>query len=281
MTEETKSGGGSSREEQIATEINKLVRERVAKLDRSFKTTLIVGAIIAVVIVIYLSVLYSNFKGVVEAENLADFVSTEISRRIPEVGTKMEGHLKQEAPRIVASIKDLVVKEGLPIVRDVLQEQIVDFSKDFIGTAPQLFSEELYSKVVMYNKAGISAALAKPGAIDNPEYTASLEKKFSAEMEKQLKKEVGGDQVTEDMKQSLEALNNITKQLKKLSEKKGLSRAESLMKELISSWWTMLDAEKEAISPADAKMIKKEMETTTEEVLEGTKDLLNRDVEYK
>ena len=133
----------------------------------------------------------------------------------------------------------------------------------------------------MYNKAGISAALAKPGAIDNPEYTASLEKKFSAEMEKQLKKEVGGDQVTEDMKQSLEALNNITKQLKKLSEKKGLSRAESLMKELISSWWTMLDAEKEAISPADAKMIKKEMETTTEEVLEGTKDLLNRDVEYK
>lgn len=280
MTEEIRSDSGASREEQIATEINKLVRERVAKLDKSFKITLIAGAIIAVVIVIYLSVLYSNFKSVIEAENLADFVSSEISSRIPDVGNKIEDHLKQEAPRIVGAVKDLVIKDGLPIIRNVLQEQIVDFSKDFIGTAPQLLNEELYSSVVRYNKAGILEALAKEGAMDDPAYLASLERKFAAELDKNLKKE-SKDQVSTDLQESLKAVSNITQQLKRLSEKKGLSRAEALMKELITSWWTILDAEKDKISPEDAKMIKKEMANTTEEILEGTKDLMNRDVNYK
>ena len=65
-----KSSKEAARELQVAQEINRIMRARVEKLNKASKTTIIVGSIVAIVVVIYMSVLYSQFSDMVKAENL-------------------------------------------------------------------------------------------------------------------------------------------------------------------------------------------------------------------
>jgi len=275
MSQENTANQNSQRELQIAQEINKTARERVEKLKKSFKTTIIVGAAVAVFVLIYMTVLYSNFADTIEAENLADFVAVEISNRIPEVGSQVEAQLKSQAPKVVQSLSTFVVNETIPLLRELLEAQVIKFSSEFVSTAPTVLNGEVYTEMVQYNRANIQEAISTEGAMDNPKFVADFEKEAIVQMEKGLKAE-SKDQVTKEMEQSLGALKNIQTQLQQLSSKKNLSQGEQLTKQLLASWWTMLgnNENSEEITAKDVKVITEGLTSTTEEIVDGTKEAI-------
>jgi hypothetical protein len=275
MSQGNTTNQNSQRELQIAQEINRETRARVDKLNKSFKTTIIVGVAIAVIVIIYMSVLYSNFSDSLKAENLADFVAVEVSNRIPEVSREMEMQLKNKAPRVVKSVSTFVVDESIPLLRKLLEEQVTSFSEEFIKTAPNVLNDEVYSEMVRYSRSNLQEAITTQDAMDNPKFVAALEKKLIAQMEKGLKGE-SKDQVTKEMQQSLGSLKNILTQLKQLSNKQNLSQGEKLTKQLLSSWWTMLanNENSDEITKKDVKIVTEGLKSTAEEIIDGTKEAI-------
>jgi hypothetical protein len=275
MPQENTTNQNSPRELQIAQEINRTMRERVEKLNKSFKTTIIVGCAIAVIVIIYMSILYSNFVDTIKPESIADVVAMEISNRIPEVSREMERQLKDQAPKVVQSVSGLVVDQTLPLLRELLEEQVTKFSEDFIQQAPSVLNDEVYAEMVKYNRANIQNAISTEGALDDPKFVAEFEKKMIEQMEKGLKSE-SKDQVTAEMQQSLGALKSILTQLQQLSAKKNLSEHEKLTKQLLTSWWTVLgnNENRDEITKKDVKTVTDGLKESTEEILEGTKEAI-------
>ena len=272
MTEEKNSNGDLKREIQMASEVNRALTERIEGLNKSFRIGVGVGGILSLIIVIYLSVLYSGFSEVVEAESLADFVSSEASRRIPEVGRDLEGRLKEEAPNIVGTFRNALISEAVPAVGDMVQDKIYSVYEEFFTLAPKVLVDDIFANVVKNNRGDIQKAMAKEGALSDAEYLASFEAKLVKDMKSRAKK-AGKDGISSELKQSVTALNDITAKLKGLAKKRKLSEEEEVMSRFISTWWTFLDSEKDQMSKGDVKLVKDNLKDSTEEIFEGVKDM--------
>ena len=68
------------------------------------------------------------------------------------------------------------------------------------------------------------------------------------------------------------ALENINKGLKKLSRGGGLTKGEGLMKQLISSWWTMFEGA-DKLTKKDMKEAKQIGKKVTDELFQDTKQV--------
>jgi hypothetical protein len=272
MTEEKNGSGDLKREIQIASDINRVLTERTEGLNKSFRIGVGVGAALCIIIVIYLSVLYSGFSEVVEAESLADFVSSEASRRIPEVGRDLESRLKEEAPDIVSSFRNALLSEAVPAVGDIVQEKVYSVYEQFFTLAPKVLVDDIFADVVKNNRGDIQKAMAKEGALSDPDYLAAFQAKLVKDMKSRSRK-AGGTEISSELKQSVAALNDITGKLKALAKKRKLSEEEAVISRFISTWWTFLDSEKDEMSKSDVKVVKDSLKGSTEEIFEGVKDM--------
>ncbi len=272
MTEEQNTSGDLKRQVQAASEINRALEDRIAGLNKSFRVGLGVGAALCLIIIMYLSVLYSGFSEVVEAESLADFVSSEASRRIPEVGKDLENRLKEEAPNIVGAFRNALLSEAVPAVGDLIEEKAYSIYEEFFDLAPKVLVDEIFANVVTNNRDDIEKAIGEEGALTDPERLVAFQAKLIKDM-KAREKKAGGTEISAELKQSVTALNDITARLKGLASKRKLSEEEAVISRFISTWWTFLDAEQDEMSKSDVKLVKDNLKDSTEEIFGGVKDM--------
>jgi hypothetical protein len=272
MTEEKNTSGGSEQEIQKASEINRVLTERIESLNKSFKVGLGVGIALCLIIITYLGVLYSGFAEVVEAETLADFVSSEASRRIPEVGRDVENQLKMEAPNIVNSFKNALLGEAVPAIGGMMEEKVYGVYKEFFTLAPKVLVDDIFVNVVKNNRGDLQKAVATEGALSDPEYLAAMQARLVKDM-KARSERAGGDEISSELKQSVSALNDITARLKGLAGKRKLSEEEAVINRFISTWWTFLDSEKDEMTKGDVKIVTDNLKGSTKEIFQGVKDM--------
>ena len=272
MTEETKTSGDLQQEIQAASEINRVLEARIQGLNKSFRVGIGVGGALSLFIIIYLGVLYSGFSEVVEAETLADFVSSEASRRIPEVGADLESRLKEEAPHVVASFRNALLSEAIPAIGDLVQEKMYSVYEQFFTLAPKVLVDDIFANVVKNNKGDIRKAVGKEGALSDPDSLAAFQARLVKDMKSRSEK-AGGDEIGSELKKSVAALNDITARLKGLAGKRKLSEEEAVISRFVSTWWTFLDSEKDELSKGDVKVVKDNLKSSTEEIFEGVKDM--------
>ena len=266
MSEEKTPKRDDEQELKRAGEINGHLEERIQDLSKNIKVTMWGGLLIIAVIIAYLGWLYGEFSEVMKAETMAEFVSAEVRNRIPKFGKEIEGQLKAEAPNVVNTIRHTVVNESLPAMRKTLQKQFGDLADEFFRTAPDLFMEEVYVKMVQANKQELVWAYAMdPEAYKAGDKRKELIKKLTANFDKSFP-EGEQDALTKKLNESAKALRNIQKGLKVLGKKGRLDREEKLMKRLITSWWSMLGGG-ENLAKGEWKEMVKKAGGATEELL--------------
>ncbi len=266
MSEEKTPKRDDEQELKRAGEINGHLEERIQDLNKNIKVTMWGGLLIIAVIIAYLGWLYGEFSEVMKAETMAEFVSAEVRNRIPKFGKEIEGQLKAEAPNVVNTIRHTVVNESLPAMRKTLQKQFGDLADEFFRTAPDLFMEEVYVKMVQANKQELVWAYAMdPEAYKAGDKRKELIKKLTANFDKSFP-EGEQDALTKKLNESAKALRNIQKGLKVLGKKGRLDREEKLMKRLITSWWSMLGGG-ENLAKGEWKEMVKKAGGATEELL--------------
>ncbi len=272
MTNNIQKGTPGSSKPNDAGAINAILKERVDKLTKSLRIGIIIGVVLNVFVIIYLSVLYSGFTDALQPEIMADAISQEVSSRIPELGQELETHLKNEAPELVNSLRDMVINESAPALRELLEKQILEAYDEFAEIGPRVLNQEIFLSLVQQNRKKIVTA-AKNGTLDSPELAAEFEKQLVTLMGQQQQQN-GKGQVAEDLKKSLEALSMIDTKLKTLSKKKQMTREEMLMNRLISSWWTSLDTEEYEISKADEEAVRKSVKESSNQIFDSAKDAI-------
>ena len=272
MTNGKNGSGDNNREARMASEVNSLLEERIAKLNKSFKVGLVGGGVICLVVIIYLSVLYSGFSEVVEAETLADFVSGEASLRIPQMGAELESNLTQEAPAILGSIKNAVLNDAIPSLGDMAEEKMYSVYEEVFKVAPQVLVDEVFAETVKAEKATILAAAKQEGGLGDPKALAAFEQKLARGMQARSDRK-GKGQISSELKQSVAALNDITAKLKTMAGKKDLTEEETAVSGFVSAWWTFLGSEQEKMSGAEVKIVKDNLGSSTREVFEGIKEM--------
>ena len=223
---------------QAATKLNALMEKRNSRLEKTFKINILVGLVVVCFIIVYMNWVYSEFKDNMKPGVLADVVTAEVTTRIPTFSRELETKLKKEAPGIVAAIKNTVINESIPALRKAIQDELTKFLDEFFRTAPDVFNEEIYLALLTANKDRITAALAKDFS------DAKVAGAFEKELEKALAANLAKnptETLSKKLDKTVSALTNINKGLKRLSKGGKLSKGETLMKQLISSWWTMFE----------------------------------------
>ena len=223
---------------QVATKLNAIMDKRNSRLERTFKINILVGLVVVCFIIVYMNWVYSEFQENMKPGILADVVTAEVTTRIPTFSRELEAKLKKEAPGIVTAIKNTVVNESIPALRKAIQDELTKFLDEFFRTAPDVFNEEVYLALLTANKDRITAVMAK-------DFT---DRKAADAFEKELEKALAAnlaknptETLSKKLDKTVSALTNINKGLKRLSTGGKLSKGETLMKQLISSWWTMFE----------------------------------------
>jgi hypothetical protein len=275
MTEEKKTNEDSKRQAQLAGEISAALKGRLDRAEKSMKIGLIVGTAVSLIVLLYMSVLYVNFSEVVEAESMADFVSNEVGRRVPELGSELESHLKAEAPSVADAVVLAFVNESIPALRTVIEEKLVESYEEAMQVGPKVLVGEVFTDMVAANKNAIRAAVKNEKTLQDPKAAADFEKRLIQTMERSAS--AGSkNQIASELKQSVAAVNNITAHLQDLSRKRQLTKRELLITNFISSWWTMLDSEKDDFTAEDVDVVQDNLKKSTEEIFEGTKDIVTQ-----
>ena len=228
----------ASEEYQAAVKVNAIMEKRNAGLEKMFKINILVGLVVVCFVIVYMNWVYSNFSEMMKPGVMADVVTHEVSSRIPTFGRELETRLKKEAPGIVTAIKNTVINESIPALRKAIQDELNNFLDEFFRTAPDVFNQEIYLVLLTSNKARIEAAMAKD--LSDPKAAAAFEKELEETLADTLKKNPT-ETLSRKLDKTVGALVNINKGLQKLSRGGKLSKGEGLMKQLISSWWTMFE----------------------------------------
>jgi len=257
----------ASEELQAAAKINAIMEKRCSRLEKTFKVNILVGLVVVCFVIIYMNWVYSNFSDMMKPGVLADVVTHEVTSRIPTFGRDLEGKLKKEAPQIVAAIKNTVINESIPALRRIIQDELNKFLDEFFRTAPDVFNQEVYMVLLTANKAQIEGATAND--LSDPKAAAAFEKKLRKNLAVALDKNPT-ETLSKKLDKTVAALDNINKGLKKLSRGGRLTKGEGLMKQLISSWWTMFEGT-DKLSKKDVKGAKEVGKKVADELFGDTK----------
>lgn len=261
----------SEKEINLIKETNTILNKRVEKLNKTFKISVIALSVFVVIVLTYMSFLYAQVRKTFKAETLAEAATLIASDNIPVVGKKLEENLKGASTDILRGLRDRFINDSIPSIRRTIEVQFLEFSGEFINTAADSITIDVYTDIVKRNREDIDAAIqGDTSAITRENIAAVIEDHFQEEMNKQTGAK--GEQVTLNSKlnQSVEIINNINTQIKQLSVKQKLTREDMLVKRLLGLWWTFLSKSEEDLKDGG-------IELTGEDLLEHSKSIISEE----
>ncbi len=115
---------------------------QVAKAKRAQTTTIVVGVILILFIIIYFSVISSQVRGLMEPESVAQIASEEAVQQVRNLRPELERIAKEQAPELVDRVIDEALLAQLKEGRIFLQEEIKKEANGRLEGMSQFIIEE-------------------------------------------------------------------------------------------------------------------------------------------
>jgi hypothetical protein len=213
----------------------------VEEARKSFKLGLISMGIITVMIFGYFHWLKSAAEEILEPNNLANVMISEVRRNLPVARDTLEKELTAAAPAVVTFITQAVMDEALPMVTDAVTALLKDYSRELTGYGT-LAVTQIFQEIVRDHRDALSRS-ADQGAVAQyspNEIAADLATLIEKELGKRIS-EQPEETLSAKLEHSLTALKNINTELERLSNAQRASREDELGRKLITTWWTFLN----------------------------------------
>jgi hypothetical protein len=231
------------------------VQSEVNAAQKSFKLGLISMAIVAVLILGYFQWLKSAAAEILEPNNLAMVMVSEVRRNMPVARDALEKNLTAAAPAMVAYITEAVMEEAIPLMTDAVTALLKDYSRELTGYGT-LAVAQIFQEIVRDHRDALTKA-AEGGEV--PNYTPN---RIAADLSTLIEQELGkrlNDQPEETLSakldNSLVALQNINSELQRMAKSgKRETRQDDLGRKLITTWWTFLNRH-DSSDDAQTKML--------------------------
>ena len=234
----------------------------VEEARKSFKLGLISMTIVTVLILGYFQWLKSATAEILEPQNLANVMVSEVRRNMPAARDTLEKELSAAAPAVVTFITQAVMDEALPMVTDAVSALLKDYSRELTGYGT-LAVTQVFQEIVRDHRDALERA-SKQGEV--PQYSPNeVARDLAALIEKELGKRISEqpeETLSAKLEQSLVALKNINSELERMSNAKRTTRQDELGKKLITTWWTFLNRH-ESSDDAQTKMLDTVMKPVT------------------
>ncbi len=233
------------------------LEEEIASAERGFKTGVIGLIVIALILIAYFQWLKARVTEMVEPGNVAALVTGEIRSNIPSVRDSLKTELKQRTPELVTFVADTVIHETVPMLRSAVEGLFKDYSQELVTLGVEA-TEKVFEELVRENKDSLRERISSaPGMYTTERLVDDLDAMFQRQFALRLNS-VPEETVGFKLHQSLIALRNINARLREMASKRSLSRKDRLGKQLITTWWTLL----QSLEPD---------KTAAEKILEGRK----------
>ncbi len=234
----------------------------VEQAAKSFKLGLISMALITVLMLGYFHWLKSATAEILEPQNLANVMVSEVRRNMPAARDTLEKELTAAAPAVVTFITQAVMDEALPMVKDAVTALLKDYSRELTGYGTLAVTQVFQEIVRDHRDALTRAATQGEVAQYSPnEIAADLSTLIEKELGKRIS-EVPEETLAAKLDKSLVALKNINTELQRLSKAKRVSREDELGRKLITTWWTFLNRH-ETARDAETQMLDTVMKPVT------------------
>ena len=204
--------------ESMATQTNQVLK--------SARIILSVGIVLAIVVAVYLGVLFNAYVDMIEPEALAETASGVALGALPTMQETLETSLRDAAPGMVKQAKDTLI-ENIPKIREALEDKMDVVADGMIDKLDEAL-DPMVDEVLKGSKEDIEEMLKD---LDDEEMAIQLGMKLKDELAKQF-----AEQVDTDLDEFLVAMEAIEKKLVLLHTKKELSPEEAFEKELITTW---------------------------------------------
>lgn len=238
------------------------LESEVEEAKKSFKLGLISMALITVLIFGYFHWLKGAAAEILEPNNLANVMVSEVRRNMPAARDTLEKELSAAAPAVVTFITQAVLDEALPMVTDAVTALLKDYSRELTGYGT-LAVTQVFQEIVRDHRAALARAA---GEGEVAQYSPN---EIAADLASLIEKELGKriseqpeETLAAKLEKSLVALKNINTELERMSNAKRVTREDELGRKLITTWWTFLNRH-ESSDDAQTKMLDTVMKPVT------------------
>ena len=229
----------------------------IASAERGFKTGVIALIVIALILIVYFQWLKARVSEMIEPGNVAALVTGEVRTNIPKVRDSLKASLQKSTPELVTFVADTVIDETVPMLRSAVEGLFKDYSQELVVLGAEA-TEKVFEEIVRENKDALRERISSgPGMYTTERLVDDLDAMFQRQFALRLNT-VPEETVGFKLNQSVIALRNINARLQEMANKSSLSRKDHLGKQLITTWWSLL----QDLEPD---------KTAAEKVLEGRK----------
>jgi len=219
--------GRLDRLENSVSSLRAYLTEQVQATRRGTRSFLIIAAIVFVVIVAYLSYLFTYINGFFsEPKMIAGLIRARAIDSLPRYASTLESELVARAPGLADDISKAVM-DMIPKIRAEAQKRVARIVKDLVRELEVRMEPEL-DKLIKENKAILAKYITQAS---DEEKAKELRKEFKRTFEQALARDVD-----REMAKFFEAMDSIEKKLTTLITKEDLSPEETWEKEMITSW---------------------------------------------
>jgi len=214
--------------EHSVAELEQRLGRQLAATVRATRILMVVGVVLAAAIAIYLHVTLGRLQEMIgDPDTMAVAMRQQAERQIGPVMQDLERTLRQNAPKIVANVREEVLRK-LPQVREKAEKQLVDYLVTHLSATIDSRLDEVVHDVFEKNKDALTPLIDK--AVD-PEGKAKLAAEFERLFDEALGKSLDAELAKTD-----ESLKLIRDRLRYLRTAPRLSALEQEEKEILTGW---------------------------------------------
>ncbi|MDX2111512.1 MAG: hypothetical protein SFY80_14875 [Verrucomicrobiota bacterium] len=186
------------------------LRDEVSQINRSNRQALFLGAIFAVALIVYMTVILNMIRGFLDPELITNNIAVQIEKQTPVFIADAELNLKLQAPAVAESLS-LTFLRAIPALRAEAEQQIDLCHKEMI---PHLSLElqEIIRTYILENKdelkAFVDAHRADPDFAN--QFTSDMLAELGTQLDATMKIDFEGRDITyfkENVMAGLLALN--------------------------------------------------------------------------
>lgn len=229
------------------------IESEVTKLYGQRRMGLIVGAILALIVCLYMTWLDRQVTYWSQPANLVMTASGLIEGNIPSMKSSAKAMIRTEAPKLTRYVGDTVSREVPVLVRNMIERTVAEYTGKLARFAVDKYSEA-FQAVIEGARGDLQQAVST-------DVDAERDRHMVQAIEKQLETaitNVSGGKLADDplfvqLEQSHVALANLNKRLAKMAAGKPdkLGRRDKLTKRFLGTFWRFVQQENPDVKSVD------------------------------
>lgn len=235
MSDQTATGVDTARA-YLAQDLEALHKQR--------RLSAILGIILVILVVCYMTWLWSAVRYITKPDNLASAMSGYVEVSLPDWKRSANAVVKDDAPKVAKYIGDSVVRELPTVLRDAVEKMVMEYAAEISDTAAKHL-QAAFEGVV----AGATAELRQAAASGiEEEQAAILARALDHQLERAAKEAAESpfeENLLTKLEKSQKALANLNDKLEKLLDPKSQpeTRRGKLERRFVLTFWKFMQQE--------------------------------------